>query len=91
MSVIPNQRHLFDIPDDVAYFNTATMGPMTTASVEAGKAGLARKLRPWSIQDTDFFADTARLRPLLAQLIHADTDGIAFVPSVSYALATPPT
>lgn len=88
MSVIPNQRHLFDIPDDVAYFNTATMGPMTTASVEAGKAGLARKLRPWSIQDTDFFADTARLRPLLAQLIHADTDGIAFVPSVSYALAT---
>ena len=53
MSVIPNQRHLFDIPDDVAYFNTATMGPMTTASVEAGKAGLARKLRPWSIQDTE--------------------------------------
>lgn len=88
MSVIPNQRHLFDIPDDVAYFNTATMGPMTKASVEAGKTGLARKLQPWFIQDTDFFADTARLRPLLAQLIHGDTEGIAFVPSVSYALAT---
>ncbi len=88
MTQIPNQRHLFDIPDDVAYFNTATMGPMTTASVEAGQKGLARKLQPWHIQETDFFADTERLRPLLAELIGADTDGIAFSPSASYSLAT---
>jgi len=88
MTLIPNQRRLFDIPDDVAYFNTATMGPMTTASVEAGQKGLARKLQPWHIQETDFFSDTERLRPLLAELIGADTDGIAFSPSVSYSLAT---
>ena len=44
MTQIPNQRHLFDIPEGVAYFNTATMGPMTKASVEAGQKGLARKL-----------------------------------------------
>ena len=88
MTQIPNQRHLFDIPDDVAYFNTATMGPMTKAAVEAGQKGLARKLHPWTIPDTEFFADTERLRPLLAELIGADTDGIAFSPSVSYSLAT---
>ena len=88
MTQIPNQRHLFDIPEGVAYFNTATMGPMTKASVEAGQKGLARKLQPWHIQETDFFADTERLRPLLAELIGADTDGIAFSPSVSYSLAT---
>lgn len=88
MTLIPNQRHLFDIPDGVAYFNTATMGPMTTASVEAGQKGLARKLHPWTIPDTEFFADTERLRPLLAELIGADTDDIAFSPSVSYSLAT---
>ena len=88
MTLIPNQRHLFDIPDDVAYFNTATMGPMTKASVKAGQRGLARKLHPWTIPNTDFFADTERLRPLLAELIGADTDGIAFAPSVSYGLAT---
>ncbi|KCZ50343.1 aminotransferase class V-fold PLP-dependent enzyme [Hyphomonas pacifica] len=88
MTTLPNQRHLFDIPDDIAYFNTATMGPLTKASVEAGQNGLARKLHPWTIPDTEFFADTERLRPLLAELIGADTDGIAFSPSASYALAT---
>lgn len=88
MTLIPNQRDLFDIPEDVAYFNTATMGPMTRASVEAGCHGLARKLHPWTIPDTDFFADTERLRPLLAELIGSETDGIAFSPSVSYSLAT---
>jgi len=88
MTLIPNQRHLFDIPDDVAYLNVATMGPLPLAAAEAGQRGLARKLRPWNIPDTDFFTDTKRLRPLLAELIGADEAGIAFVPSVSYALAT---
>lgn len=88
MSLIPNQRHLFDIPQDVAYLNVATMGPLPVAAAEAGKLGLERKLRPWTIPDADFFTDTARLRPLLGQLIGADADCIAFVPSASYGLAT---
>ncbi len=88
MTLIPNQRHLFDIPADVAYFNVATMGPLPLAALEAGTHGLARKLRPWTIPDTDFFEDTRQLRPLLAQLIGADEAGIAFTPSVSYGLAT---
>jgi selenocysteine lyase/cysteine desulfurase len=88
MNLIPNQRHLFDIPEDVAYLNVATMGPLPLAALEAGQRGLARKLRPWTIPDTDFFEDTKRLRPLLAALIGADEAGIAFVPSASYGLAT---
>ena len=88
MTLLPDQRHLFDIPEDVAYLNTATMGPLPIAAFEAGQRGLARKLRPWTIPDTEFFADTKRLRPLLAQLINADADGVAFVPSASYGLAT---
>lgn len=88
MSLIPNQRHLFDIPEDIAFLNVATMGPLPLAAMAAGQQGLARKLRPWTIPDADFFEDTATLRPLLAELICADTAGIAFVPSVSYGLAT---
>jgi selenocysteine lyase/cysteine desulfurase len=88
MNLIPNQRHLFDIPDNVAFLNVATMGPLPKAALAAGQAGLSRKLQPWNIPDTDFFSDTERLRPLLARLIGADEAGIAFVPSVSYGLAT---
>lgn len=86
--LLPNQRHLFDLPDEVAYLNCATMGPLPRAAVEAGKAGLARKAQPWNIPTEDFFKDTESLRPKLAKLIGADTGGIAFVPSVSYAMAT---
>lgn len=86
--LIPNQRHLFDIPDEVAYLNCATMGPMPLTALEAGQAGLARKAQPWQISSDDFFRDTGSLRPKLARLINGDTAGIAFVPSVSYALAT---
>lgn len=88
MPLIPDQRHLFDIPADVAYLNTATMGPLPVTAFEAGRRGLARKLQPWTIPDTDFFADTSRLRPLLAELAGAEPEGIAFVPSASYGLAT---
>lgn len=87
MTLIPNQRHLFDIPEGVAYLNTATMGPLPRAAFEAGSRGLARKLQPWTIPDADFFADTARLRPLLGELIGAGPEAVAFVPSVSYGLA----
>ncbi|MFN7180215.1 aminotransferase class V-fold PLP-dependent enzyme [Hyphomonas sp.] len=87
MSLIPNQRHLFDIPEDVTFLNVATMGPLPKAAFEAGQRGLARKLRPWTIPDADFFEDTRQLRPLLARLIGADEAGIALVPSVSYGLA----
>ena len=87
MALIANQRHLFDIPEEVAYFNMATMGPLPRSAFEAGVTGLSRKLHPWTIQDADFFEGTERLRPLLARTIGADTDGIAFIPSVSYGLS----
>jgi selenocysteine lyase/cysteine desulfurase len=86
--LIENQRHLFDIPDEVAYLNCATLGPLPKAALTAGEVGLARKARPWQISSADFFKDTGSLRPKLARLINGDTAGIAFVPSVSYALAT---
>jgi len=86
--LLSNQRHLFDIPDEVAYLNCATMGPLPLTALKAGNAGLARKAQPWTISSADFFTDTGSLRPKLARLINADTDGIAFVPSASYAMAT---
>jgi len=81
-------RHHFDIPDDVAYLNTAYMGPLPRASAEAGRAALDRKLRPWEIGGADFFGPTAELRASLAALLGGDADGVALTPAVSHGVAT---
>src|SRR5262245_65667717 len=43
---LPSQRHLFDIPDDVAFLNCAYISPLPKASLVAGDRGLRRKARP---------------------------------------------
>ena len=60
--MIPSQRHLFDIPRDVAYLNCAYLSPLLHRAVEAGTAGLRRKARPWEIAVDDFFDDLEALR-----------------------------
>lgn len=86
--ILRPQRHLFDIPDDVAYLNCGYMGPLPKATVRAGEAAMHGKARPWHINPRDFFAPVERVRALFARLIGADTDDIALIPSASYGLAT---
>jgi selenocysteine lyase/cysteine desulfurase len=86
-SILPSQRHLFDIPADVAYMNCAFMSALPKATVAAGERGLRRKARPWAIDSRDFFADSEAVRVLFAQLINASTEDVALVPSVSYGMA----
>ena len=85
--MIPSQRHRFDIPREVAYLNCAYMSPLMTEVVEAGRAAVARKARPWQIRPIDFFTGPDALRPLFARLIGADADGVALIPAASYGLA----
>jgi selenocysteine lyase/cysteine desulfurase len=84
---LPVQRELFDIPDDVAYFNCASLAPQLTAAVEAGRAALARRARPWRITSADWFSEAEERRTLLARLAGVDPDGVALVPATSYGLA----
>ena len=85
--MIPSQRHLFAIPDDVAYLNCAYLGPLPNRSVAAGREAMARKGRPWEVHAQDFFADPETARGLFAQLINADAEAIAIVPAASYGVA----
>src|SRR5882757_777614 len=87
VSLLPSQRHLFDIPDDVVYMNCAYMSALPKATVTAGEWALRRKGRPWMIEPPDFFADSETVRALFARLINASADDIALVPAVSYGMA----
>ncbi len=85
--MIPSQRHLFDIPEDVAYLNCAYLGPLSNRAVAAGRQATGRKAHPWEIGSGDFFSDTEIARGLFARLINAPEDDIALVPAASYGIS----
>ncbi len=84
--MIPNQKHLFNIPDDVTYLNCAYMGPQLKSVSETGKISLTRKEQPWNFGVSDFFDPPEKLKSLYAQIINAKSDQIALIPSVSYGV-----
>jgi selenocysteine lyase/cysteine desulfurase len=88
MMRIPCQRHLFDIPDHVAYLNCAYMSPLMNHVRAAGEAGLVRKAWPWELTTADFYDEPDALRLAFARLINARADDIAIVPAVSYGVST---
>src|SRR5580704_13607977 len=86
--MLPSQRDLFDIPDDVAYLNCAYMSPLMKPALEAGIAGLARKTHPWELTADQFFTGAEEFRATAATLLDCSRDCIAIVPSASYGIAT---
>ena len=86
--MIPNQRHLFDLPEGVAFLNCASRAPLLTASKTAGEAGIGRKLQPWTYDPARGPAEAEELRGLFAALIGAEAGDIAIVPAASYGIKT---
>src|SRR3981081_3019144 len=86
--MLPSQRALFDIPRHVCFLNAASWSPLPIAPQEAGRAGVARKGRPWLI-DARFPAEQhERARRAAARLINADADDVALISSVRYGVAS---
>jgi len=87
-AMLPCQRHLFDIPDDVAYLNCAYMSPLMKPAIEAGIQGLKRKTRPWELTAPEFFTGAEEFRGIAAKFFGATADCIAIVPSAGYGVQT---
>lgn len=85
---LPCQRDQFDLPEDVVYLNCAYMGPLSRRVRAVGVEALSRKAEPWNLASDDFFDDVERARELFAQVVSADAEGVALLPSVSYGIAT---
>ena len=91
--MLPSQRHLVSLPDDLHFLNSAYMSPLLPSVEAAGLAGLQMKRVPTDIAPADFFDGADRVRRLFAQLVQAE-DGaataqrVALVPAVSYGMAT---
>jgi selenocysteine lyase/cysteine desulfurase len=82
-----SQRHLFDIPDDIAYFNCAYYSPLLNESRNRLIEGVRSKSHPWERIPPDFFTDVEKIRKSAAEIFGGEPDGYAIVPSVSYGLS----
>ena len=82
------QRHVFEIPEDVAYLNCAYMSPLMRTVVDAGFHGLRRKAHAWEITPEHFFSGSEAFRATAARLLDCPADCVAIVPSASYGIAT---
>lgn len=88
MPLLPSQRHLFDIPDDIAYFNCASSSPQLKESDNRLQAGVRSKNHPWERTTQSYFDDAETIRRLSAEIFGGDADGYAVVPAASYGLST---
>ena len=86
---LKNKKHLFDIPENITYLNTAAQSPAFKSIYEAGIEGLKQKNRPYTITGSDYFEPVIALKKLFAKLVDVnDYNRIATMPSVSYGIAT---
>ena len=85
--MIPNQRHLFDLPDDVAYLNVAYTAPLLRAAADAGRVAIRAKENPWTVTSNDFFRSVETVRDLFAAIVGCHSDCVAIIPAVSYGIA----
>lgn len=88
MPSIPSQRHLFDVPDSVAYFNCAYNSPQLNESLNRLLSGAHTKCHPWERSSASFFDDAEAIRRLSSAVFGGDADGYAVVPAASYGLST---
>jgi selenocysteine lyase/cysteine desulfurase len=86
--MLASQRALFDLPRDVCYLNAASYSPLPLRTLEAGRAAVARKGRPWLL-DNEFAAQQYdRTRKAAAALINAAPEDVALISSVGYGVST---
>ncbi|HEX8568239.1 MAG TPA: aminotransferase class V-fold PLP-dependent enzyme [Pyrinomonadaceae bacterium] len=86
-SVIPSQRDLFEIPEDITYLNCASISPQLRSGTAAGFESVKTKAAPWRITSEQWFTDAKTLRELAAKIIGSEKESIAVIPSASYGIA----
>jgi len=85
--MITCQRHLFELPDDVAYFNCAYTAPLLRSAAAADHRAIEDKNTPWSITPGDFFETGEENRILFSRLVDGSPDQVTIIPAVSYGIA----
>jgi selenocysteine lyase/cysteine desulfurase len=84
--MLSDQRHLFDVPEDVAYLNSAYFGPRLKAVTDAGRDAIDLTATPWDVDAARFFEPVEHLRSTVGGLLGDDAEGVALIPAISYGI-----
>ena len=78
----------FLLDPDIHYLNCAYMSPLPLSVEAAGRIGVARKQRPWTIRPEDFFTDVDLVKTRFADVLGTPLrEQVAVLPSVSNGMA----
>lgn len=88
MDFLASQRHLFDIPEHIAYFNCAYNSPQLNESRDRLQKGVNTKSRPWERTVDSFFHDAEVIRTLSSNIFGGNRNGYAVIPAASYGIGT---
>ena len=81
-----NQKHLFQLPEDIHYLNGAYMSPLLRSVEEIGIESLILKRNPTGIQPKDFFGNAEILKSNFGKLVNCQAKQVAIIPAASYGL-----
>ena len=87
--ILKCKRHLFDIPEDVVYLNTAYISPLSFKVLESIRQGSILESRPWEIfPNYHFFDFLDEVKSVFAKLFNIKSKNVALIPSTSYGIST---
>ena len=81
--MLNNQKHLFQLPEDIHYMNNAFMSPFMRQVEEAGIEAIRKRRNPSVIKSSDYFTITEPLRQYFGNIIHSDPKQITLNPCKS--------
>lgn len=81
------QKALFSLDPDECWLDSAYMGPLPDRVRDAGIAAITARSFPVGITAADFFEPAERVRAMLARLVGADAERIAFVTTATSGFA----
>ncbi len=86
--MLPSQKHLFDIPENIVFYNCSYYSPQLKSSTKKLQEASSFKQHPWKMLPEYFFNQANEVRSLLAQLFGGNEKHYAITPSASYGINT---
>lgn len=86
--MLSNQKHLFNLSDDIHYLNCAYKAPLLKTSEAGVIKALQREHNPIDFTSEAFFEESDTIRELFGRLVNSSSSQVVIIPSTSYGFSS---